>query len=630
VCGIFGFVSSREHFTDRIDSDAALRALAHRGPDGSAQLRTHAAGVTCGLVHTRLAIIDLSPSGEQPMWSSGGRYAIVYNGEIYNYRQVRDELARDGAQLRSASDTEAILEGYARWGEGVLGRLRGMFAFAIWDGLLGTLFLARDPLGVKPLYVASVPGGIAFASEVRALVASNAVVPRLCARAVQSYLSWGSVAEPDTILEGVRSLPPASHLTHKAGVSVVHQYWRPQPWPTSETSFEQAASELAPLLKEAIELQLVADVPVGVFLSGGIDSSVIAAIASQQSARPLDTFTVAFDEAAMSEGQHAAAVAAFFGCNHHQVLLRADRARDEIDDALAALDQPSADGINTYFVSKAVKAAGISVALSGLGGDEVFGGYAHFRDFATASRLAGKVPGPVGRGMEAVLGAPGLPVLSIRARKLANLLGGPPGAMGAYAGLRCMFTPSQVGALLSRELSSALPHSTSHPSVATNGGRLSDDPVNALSVLELSNYLRNTLLRDADVMSMAHALEVRVPLLDHRLIDALLPIPGSLKLHRSCNKPLLLAASPPLPPSAVNRPKMGFTLPFDAWLRGPLKNRVDSLFEDGAIPRTGLLDARSVQNIWQSFLAGDRRVNFSRVWSLVALLSWADLAKVGL
>ncbi len=626
MCGIFGFLTRRAEEATRIDLAAATRALAHRGPDDEGTFSGNAGGVYCGLAHTRLAIVDLSPGGHQPMRSADGRYVIVYNGEIYNHREVREELEEDGPPLRTSSDTEVIIEAYRKWGPAALGRLRGMFALAIWDTRLGHLFLARDRLGIKPLYfTTSSLSGIAFASEIRTLLATGMAAPKLSMAGVAGYLHWGSVPEPLTILDAVETLPPGCYLTYQDGVPTIVRYWKPSLAATTARTFDEAVEQVRPLLREAVSLRLVADVPVGIFLSGGIDSSAITALAASTSSQPLHTFNVAFEESAMNEGQYAALVASRFGCIHHEVLLKQDRLRDELDDALAALDQPSADGTNTFFVAKAVRESGISVVLSGLGGDEVFAGYQNFRKFGKALRVSGLLPSSTAGFLESLATLPLIPPTN-RTEKLAALLTGRGDTFGTYAALRCMFTPSQVRRLL-----------TSSPVTSPSGGSSAAqgldaaleaeriaDPINLYSALELTNYVRDTLLRDADVMSMAHALEVRVPLLDHRLVEHVLTIPGHLKLADHVNKPLLVASSPTLPDKIVNRAKMGFTLPWESWLRGSLRPRMEHLLGSTSIERLGVLKSGEVDALWRSFVSGDKRVTFSRVWCVAALAAWCE------
>lgn len=626
MCGLVGYLVWGEGRT-ALPLEAAVGALAHRGPDGRGVLEASAGRTRCGLAHTRLAIIDLSESGRQPMLSHGGRYAIAYNGEVFNFGEIRAELEREGVALRSSSDTEVVVEAFARWGPACLARMRGMFAFAVWDTKLGELFLARDRLGIKPLYVARGPDRIVFASEVRALLALGVVPRRASTTGLASYLSWGSVADPLTIIDGVASVPPGHYLTVREGREELRKYWSPAIARTSPMSFDEAVARVRPVLTEAVNLRLVSDVPVGVFLSGGIDSSVITAIAAAASVRPLHTFTVAFEEQEMTEERHAAEVARSFGCEHRTIMLRPDAARADLPGALAALDQPSADGINTYFVARAVRAAGIKVALSGLGGDEVFAGYHYFRQFGVASKMAGLLPVGTSALAARLMETPLFSRLPPSSKKAAQLLGTSPTPGGVYSALRCMFTPRIVSRLLPGADPQAGHVGTLPPQVAAAWEAGAVDPVNVLTVLELSNYLRNTLLRDADVMSMAHGLEVRVPLLDHKLIEAMLEIPGSLKLGKEVNKPLLVSSAPLSVGAAGTRSKMGFTLPFERWLRGSLMPMVSDLLAHESLRALGI-DMDVVASMWSDFLRNDRRVNYSRIWCLAALSAWAQQNEV--
>lgn len=624
MCGIFGFVTRSQAEASRLDPEAARRALAHRGPDDSGHYDGDVAGAHCTLVHTRLSIIDLSSGGHQPMPSGDGRYQVVFNGEIYNHAEVRAELESLGVRFRSSSDTEVLIEAYARWGASALERFRGMFAIAIWDTRLGTLFLARDRLGIKPLYVADLPsGGIAFASELRALLAAGAAPRKLSREGLRSYLTWGSVAEPLTMVEGVRALLPGTHATWRGGQLHESTYWVLRPGPTVQLSFDEAVEFVRPVLREAVKLRLVSDVPVGVFLSGGIDSSVLATLASQASGGKVQAFTVAFDEKELSEAEQAAELARELGCPHHVTLLRAESLSGEVANALSALDQPSSDGINTYLVSKAVSGAGIKVALSGLGGDEVFAGYSYFRQFAGALRVAGVFP----RAAQTWLADPRLGrVLGRRSSQVAKLgamLGAGSAVSGAYLGMRGMFTPPQVDALLGE--CGTLGGGSEALLVASRDAEL--DPLSLYSALELSNYLRNTLLRDADAMSMAHALELRVPLLDHRLVEAVVPLAGSVKLSARGNKPLLTGCVPELPSMVRGRPKRGFVLPFERWLRGPLRGLVHDRLDASTLVSAGL-ERSALDELRGGFEA--ETVSYSRMLCLLSLSTWLRDHRVSL
>ncbi|HUJ12929.1 MAG TPA: asparagine synthase (glutamine-hydrolyzing) [Thermoanaerobaculia bacterium] len=597
MCGIFGFAGPAS-VADSIDLGRVAASLRHRGPDASGSFRASHGDVGCAFAHTRLAIIDLSVAGRQPMTTADGRYTIVFNGEVYNFRELRCELERAGVPFVSQTDSEVVLQAYAAWGPRCVTRFRGIFAFAIWDTANRRLFVARDHLGVKPLYYAETKRGLAFASEVRSLLGAALVDRTMSVAGLASYLTYGSVEDPLTIVDGVRALLPGHTATFENGRLSVERYWRLERAADSKVTFGEAVERVRPLLQESVSMQLVADVPIGVFLSGGVDSSAIVALASASSAKPVHTFTVTFDEAAYSEEKQASEIAQRFGCEHHTVHLAADRAVLEFDDYVDALDQPSADGVNTYFVSKAAREAGLSVALSGTGGDEVFAGYPNFRNFGRFLSF-GRAARPIAPLLSALLGS------SIKARKLAAIAsaGGDPSR--TYAALRSMFTPAQV-----RDLIHAVP-------VTKNGVQAdASDPAGLYSELELTHYLRNTLLRDADVMSMAHSLEVRVPLLDPELVTCVASIPGALKLSRATNKPLLVAACGTLPAGIGRRPKMGFTLPMDVWFRGVLRDRLTKVFS-----RSRAIDARP---LWQAFLNGSKRVSWSRIWTVAALLDWSE------
>jgi asparagine synthase (glutamine-hydrolysing) len=618
MCGIFGyFLPSNEA---RPNLALAQENLKHRGPDDRGTFEAKTRDYACGLAHTRLSILDLSAAGHQPMATPDGRYTVTYNGEIYNFAELRRNLEVRGAVFHSHTDTEALLLAYEHWGADCVSRLHGMFAFAIWDEPKRRLILARDRLGVKPLYYVKPPtGGIVFASEVRTLLATGYAERKLSPTALETYLTYGSVREPDTILRNVHALLPGHTLEIDDSGSRTHCYWHLPPETNREVDASWAIERTRALLQRSVDLRLVADVPVGVFLSGGIDSSAIVALASRHATQPIYTFTLSFDEAAWDERHFARYVAERFGCRHHDVLLPGQRALLEIDSALGALDQPSTDGINSYFVSKAAREAGLVVALSGLGADEVFAGYSYFRAFNHMWRARRLI-----RAMDTSLG--GLARMASRnssqaLRKLVSISGATD--IGAFYGaIRAMFTPPQVEELIARGFRRPANSDDAllQLQLALENGRT--DPVQAWSAMELSIYLRNTLLRDTDAMSMAHGLEVREPFLDHLLVEHVVSLPAKLKLASRAPKPHLVAAVPELPAAITGRRKMGFALPFDVWLRGPLKQWAEERLLGGIVSRAGCIDAGVVEKMWQGFLVDGTRVTHSRVWCLLALLDW--------
>jgi len=636
MCGIFGIVAQNARIPDGV-LVRGTQSLAHRGPDdsGTILLRDSVPDpLEIGLGNRRLAILDLSPLGHQPMHDAENGNWIVYNGEIYNFRDIRDELEKSGTSFVSHSDTEVVLKAYARWGEACLTKFRGMFAFALWDARRHRLFIARDPMGIKPLYYAQAGSYFIFASEVRTLLGTGLMQPRIDPAGLINYLTFGSAYDPLTLVEGVRALPPGHTLTWEGGVLTQSSYWDLVDEPASAERASEfvsagteksAAERLQPILEEAVHLQLVSDVPVGVFLSGGIDSSALVSILSR-SGVTASTFSIVFREADFSEAQHSRAIAAKFHTDHHEIKVSQTDVLAAIPDALAAMDLPTMDGINTFFVSRETRRAGVKVALSGLGGDEVFAGYSSFRTVPRMERFAQfwkNVPrlvrGPFASAFAALSPA------NDQNRKLASLAGDNGRLLHPYFLSRMLFTPRQ------RDLLFRNPNaSTNETATASQRDRLQRslplDAVNRVSYLESRCYMLNTLLRDADFMSMSQGLEVRVPLIDHQLAKAVLALPGEWKLNGTPKKLLVGALSGSLPDEIVHRPKRGFTLPFEHWMRQELRSEIEPVLSKKRIsegPLGGLLDANQVEQSWQSFLGG--ATSWSRPWSLYVLQRWCEL-----
>lgn len=628
VCGIFGIVSRSKGECIGL-LQRAVQALRHRGPDdcGSKLIDLGPDLGEVGLAHTRLSIIDLSPLGHQPMQDPLTGNWIVYNGELYNFRELRRELQGKGAEFRSQSDTEVILAAYRIWGQECLDRFRGMFAFGLWDAARTELLLARDPMGIKPLYYSRRDGLFAFASEVRTILQTGLVAPGLDPVGVLSYLAFGSVYEPWTIIEGVSAVPPGHALRIKGGVVTTREYCTPLKSVASSShsapdaaNGNGSAARLPDILRDAVLSHLVSDVPVGIFLSGGIDSSSLVAILSQNGVRP-NTFSLVFREQEFDESPYSRAVAERFNTEHHEISVSQNETLATLPKALAAMDQPTIDGINTYLVSDHARSNGVKVALTGLGADEMFAGYSNFlrvprmeRLSAISSRLPRIAKRSLARSVAAVAGD------SDRGRKLAALAESGKSNAHPYLLARTLFGHSEREKLFAsmdreaaeRELAALLSRS-----VAETAGL---DPVNRVSYLETRCYMKNTLLRDSDFMSMAHGLELRVPFLDRDLVEACFRIPGASKLRGSAPKALLLRSlGVELPAAIVQRPKRGFTLPFERWLRGELRPLVErSLTEDGSTE--SMLSPCAVRSVWQRFLAGETA--WSRPWSLFVLKQW--------
>ncbi|MGH9641642.1 MAG: asparagine synthase (glutamine-hydrolyzing) [Terriglobales bacterium] len=653
MCGIAGAVGilSPEAF-DGVPARNVLvpcverisAAQTHRGPDGAGRWAAGSGEVVFG--HRRLAIIDLSEGGAQPMVDAATGCAITYNGEIYNFRELRRELESLGEQFRSASDTEVILKAYSRWGLGVVPRLRGIFAMAIWNPRSRSVHLVRDHLGIKPLYWTRVLNGplgkdvLLFASEVRALLASGAVARRLDPAGVASYLSQGFVVGPATIVDGINLLPAATILTIAPGRSgqdtniyTLECYWKP---PSSDAR-RVTVGELRAELANSVGMQLVSDAPLGIFLSGGIDSSAVAALASKAAPGAVHTFTIGFDEAGLDESQYAARVAAAIGSRHTNVTLREEDFLRQLPDALSAIDQPTFDALNTYFVSRAAREAGMTVALAGTGGDELFGGYPSFAELPMMLRAGAWVPQAVGSvisGAYRIAGAPYWNVLGqappqTRWGKIADVAYAGHDLLRLYQTSYALFTREAQSRLASARVRAAqstqdfgLPAEVARTWRARTGG---NEILHSISLLELSSFIGERLLRDTDAASMAVSLEVRVPLLDWALCEKVAGLDPETRFSPRGKKRLLrdLALSQ-LDPTIFDRPKSGFVLPIGEWAKRRLQPEIGRLMSDGALVSRAGLRADTVQTLWKSYVAGKPGLYWSRIWSVYALLSWCQ------
>ena len=559
MCGIHGLLRLAPD-APPLDGEELRRtraAMAARGPDGEGEWRSPGGEVALG--HRRLAVLDLSPAGAQPMTTPCGRYTLVYNGEIYNFRELRQELAGAGVDFRSASDAEVLLHLVAREGLAGIGRLRGMYAFALWDDAEKSLLLARDPFGIKPLYYASQPGTLRFASQVKALAAGGAVADEPDTTALAAFLLWGSVPEPWTILAGVRAVPAGCVVRVRDG-----RVGAPERYPVTVPAMHP---EPAAALAESVSAHLVADVPVALFLSSGIDSGLVAALACRALPAPPVAFTVTFEGwegQARDEAPLARTVARGLGLRHVERRLGREVVAAHWEEALAAMDQPSIDGFNTFLVARLASEEGIKVALSGLGGDELLGSYPSFADVPRWARRAARLARLPGL-------ATAWPALAKRLRpgqpKLAGLLAHGTTVPGAYFLRRGLFLPAELPALLGaaaardalEEIEPAAFAAARLAAPRPDGGRAADDWT-AVQALETSLYLRHQLLRDSDWAAMASSVELRVPFVDVPLWQAL-AAHGFEPARRQGKAAFARAAAPELPAALFTRPKTGFQVP---------------------------------------------------------------------
>src|SRR5262245_872209 len=620
-------------------------AMRHRGPDGEGFLvDPRAPGLAMAM--RRLSIIDLS-GGQQPIWNETRDVAVVFNGELYNYRELRERLLRCGHQFTTQSDTEILVHAWEEWGEDCLSELRGMFAFAIADfrkqyNAGPVLFLARDPLGIKPLYYTQSAEGFAFASEVRALAASGIASQELSPDALTSYLLFGSVSEPVTMFEGVFSVPPGHrmllYVPDRRRIPRAQPWWDPRRSPAAKDprapkTFAAAAGVLRSMLEDSVRAHLIADVPVGLFLSSGLDSGAIAALAAREHAG-IQSFTLAFPGTAFDEAELTRAVARRCGTKHSELPLNEVEIPKRLDEALSAQDQPTMDGVNTYFVSWAARQVGLKVALSGLGGDELFAGYSTFADTPRLARLAGAarfVPAALRKASSGLVRAAGGSGRSPDAlRKAAAIWSEPAKLPHAYYFARMLFPPGEVDKLMDPRFRPS--------SVAADGYSLEPtwlgwlergadeartmEPAGAVSWMEMRWYMASTVVRDTDSVSMARSLEVRVPLLDTPLVEFVHALPDAARRKDGAQKALLVEAlGQRLPAEITAQRKRTFTLPWEQWLRGALKARVEKSFAHIAPQLAPLLKPEGVGTVWQAFLAG--QTSWSRPWAIFALNEWA-------
>ncbi len=614
MCGIAGIVC----FNNRADEGIVRRmthAMAHRGPDADGFYTDD----NFSLGHLRLSIIDLSAAANQPFTDHSGRYKIAFNGEIYNFREVKKNLPE--YPFTTNSDTEVILATFIKWGPSSLEQLKGMFVIVIWDTVEKRVFIARDRMGVKPLYYFVNEQYFVFASEIRGILASGLVPAKVNHAAIREFLSYQSVSSTISAIDKVDELEAGCYLTLVDNKPAIKKYWDitcPRYRDFDFNDQQKVHQQVRNLLRNAVERRLISDVPLGAFLSGGIDSSVVVGLMAEVSSERPVTFTVGFQEKEFDESPYAQMVAKKFNTRHNQILLKPDVFLDELTNGLNAMDTPSGDGINTYVVSKAIKKSGLTVALSGVGGDELFAGYAFFKKFLQLKKYEAFWSGSrwLRQGATLVMGT------STRDSRIKQLLKAPTSSIR-------YFYP-EFRRIITSELLHYLTHRIKNNSTTVLEKQLASLPasiekfplLSQVSIAEYLGYTQNTLLKDTDQMSMAVSLEVREPFFDHDLVEYVLAIPDTMKFPVYPKRLLVESMKGLLPDEIVHRKKQGFLFPWSVWMKKDLRS-----FCEGNLTRMAqrdFINGKNLLDYWKRFLNNDTGVRWMEIWLFVILEYWLE------
>jgi len=618
MCGINGIFGIEKIGSPDTVIGKMNDAIAHRGPDAAGVWKND----QLALGHRRLSIIDLSPAGNQPFISADGKTVIVFNGEIYNYRELKTQLG--DFNFRTNSDTEVLLAAWFKWGKECVHRLDGMFAFAIWDNDKQELFIARDRMGVKPLYYSQSGNSFLFSSELRGLLASGLVDGALDEEALTDYLKYQTVHAPTTLLRNVKMLLPGSCMVVTDTEFSIYSYWDAASntnYDSKGREYTEVVGEVRALLDASVKKRLIADVPFGAFLSGGIDSSAVVGLMAQHSSQPVKTFHISFGEKEFSEAEYARKVADRFSTNHTEILIHPDEFLRDLPAALNALDHPSGDGPNTWVVSRATKQAGVTMALSGIGGDELFAGYDVFRQLHGLSSKQWMqyfpmlLRRPAGSALMALR-------KGVRSDKLDEFLRLEYFELEyVYPLSRQVLKNKKTAALLGRkQLPVSAVKKILDAGIGSGTAGAGLPGLSRISYAEMYTYLQNVLLRDTDQMSMAHALEVREPFLDHQLISYVMGIRDSYKFPDRPKKLLVDAMGDLLPKAIWDRPKMGFTFPWKHWMKNELRDFCEERIN--YLSQSPYFNAKELTLLWNAFLNDDPRYPWSRIWHLVVLGHW--------
>lgn len=643
MCGVAGFLDLKSETPEPMMTDQIVSmtdTMVHRGPDSSGIWSAPEQGVALG--HRRLAIIDLSAAGHQPMVSACGRFVATYNGEIYNFPDLRNHLEKKGHRFRGHSDTEVLLASVAEWGvQRAVEKFIGMFAFGLWDRQESRLYLVRDRLGIKPLYYGRIGDLFLFGSELRSIVAHPRFSPEIDRNALALYFSRNYVPCPFSIYRGIFKLPPGTILNVSVAADYsesMQPYWSlhdvaaagaSNPF-TGDTG--QAANELESILSDAVKRRMIADVPLGVFLSGGIDSAVVTSLMQAQSNRPIKTYTIGYDEADFDEAGHAQAIARHLGTDHTSLTVTPAEAFAVLPELGQMFDEPFADAsqIPTFLVSKLARES-VKVVLTGDGGDEIFGGYTRHLWSERITRIAARLP----KGSHSLV-ARSLTVLAPHQwDQILRFL--PPGLRQSKPGSKLHRVASLLDAPDAAEVYRRVMSHWAEPENLVRESRLPDtildrhgdwpalpDTTSTLMFLDGVTYLPDNCLAKVDRASMAVSLEARTPILDHRVVEFAWRLPLGLKISNGAGKQILREVLfRHVPRDMIERPKMGFGVPVRDWMRGPMRDWTESLINEGRLREEGILNADLVSHLWQQHLTG-RRDWYNQIWSVVMFQAWRD------
>ena len=614
MCGINILYSSKS-----IDRDGIIKkmnhSISHRGPDNS----DFYSDDYISLGHTRLSIVGLSNNGNQPMFSNNERYIIVFNGEIYNFNELKSKL---NYNFTTTTDTEVVLASYLKWGEKCVNYFNGMFAFAIWDKFEKELFVARDRLGIKPLYYYFDKSTFIFSSEIRSILRSNLVDKKLCIQGLNEYLKYQTVNYPNTIIRDIKVLEPASSIVFRNyKIIKKSKYWFPnkKPIDINGYSYNKLKNKVLQELTTSVELRMFSDVDSGAFLSGGVDSSTMVGLMSKLSNKKIKTFNISFDDNEYSESKYARLVSKQFNTDHTEINLKPEDFLNYIPNALNDMDHPSGDGPNSWVVSKFTREQGVKMVFSGLGGDELFAGYKSFKrlkklnDFKFIQNSPNFLKNIISKSINTLNS-------NLAAAKIENLL-----KMNKYDFKEnyLLTRQSLLDSQLNKILKPKYYHSNINDRILINDyGFDNSHFISKVSTADFDSYMNNVLLRDTDQMSMAHGLEVRVPFLDHNLVDLILAINDKNKYPKTTKKLLIDSLQGLLPKYVYDRPKMGFTFPWEKWLKNELFEFSDNLIK--SLSKRKFFNQAEIENLWLDFCNESPISSFSRIWPLIVLEYWLE------